>query len=160
MNTNKHKHLMNTGKHMYLTLGQAAKEAKKSKATISKYIKNGKLSVVEKGKDGFKIDPSELFRVFPLSEQQTVDNEQSQTLANSNILNESSSIKTLLEELQNDKEDYKRRLDNAEERITKLTETISQQTLLIADMRSASQKAAEQKEEATRRKGFWGWLVG
>lgn len=145
---------------MYLTLGQAAKEAKKSKATISKYIKNGNLSVVEKGKDGFKIDPSELFRVFPPSEQRTVDNEQSQTLANSRVLNDSLSVKTLIEELQNDKEDYKRRLDNAEERITKLTETISQQTLLIADMRSASQKAAEEQEQSTRRRGFWDWLVG
>jgi hypothetical protein len=49
----------------YYTLGMAAKAAGVSKTTISKAISNGKISVVEKHKDGFKIDPSELHRVFP-----------------------------------------------------------------------------------------------
>jgi cobalamin biosynthesis protein CobT len=50
----------------YYTLGMAAKAAGVSKTTISKAISNGKISVVEKHKDGFKIDPSELHRVFPM----------------------------------------------------------------------------------------------
>lgn len=50
----------------YYTLGLAAKAAGVSKTTISKAIANGKLSVVEKNKEGFKIDPSELHRVFPM----------------------------------------------------------------------------------------------
>jgi len=51
---------------MYLTLNQAAKAVKKSTSTISKYIKDGKLSVSEKTEDGsFRIDPAELYRVFP-----------------------------------------------------------------------------------------------
>lgn len=49
---------------MYLSLNQAAKETGKSKATISKYIRDGKLSVIEKSDSGYKIDPAELFRVF------------------------------------------------------------------------------------------------
>jgi hypothetical protein len=50
---------------MYLTLGQAAKEAGVAKSTISKALSSGKLSYREKNSDGYKIDPAELFRVFP-----------------------------------------------------------------------------------------------
>lgn len=50
---------------MTYTLGQAAKATGKSKSTISKALKNGVISA-EKGANGaFKIDPSELHRVFP-----------------------------------------------------------------------------------------------
>ena len=50
---------------MTYTLGQAAKATGKSKSTISKALKNGTISA-EKGENGaFKIDPSELHRVFP-----------------------------------------------------------------------------------------------
>ena len=50
---------------MYLSLGQAAKECGKSKATISKALKSGKLSFHKKTSAGYEIDPAELFRVFP-----------------------------------------------------------------------------------------------
>ena len=50
---------------MYLTLGQAAREAGVAKSTISKALASGKLSYREKNSDGYKIDPAELFRVFP-----------------------------------------------------------------------------------------------
>ena len=124
---------------MYLTLGQAAKESGKSKATISKYIKSGKLSFVEKTKDGFQIDPSELFRVFPKGKQLTGQSERSQTPVNTKVNSaeneEIKALKDTIAELRSDKEDYKNRLDNAEQRISKLTDTISQQTLLLTDMR-------------------------
>ncbi len=50
---------------MYFSLGQAAKEAGVAKSTISKALSSGKLSYTEKGTAGYKIDPAELFRVFP-----------------------------------------------------------------------------------------------
>jgi hypothetical protein len=49
----------------YYTLGQASRATGLSKTTISKAITSGKISVFEKSKEGFKIDPSELHRVFP-----------------------------------------------------------------------------------------------
>jgi len=49
----------------YFTIGQAAKETGKAKSTIKKSIDNGELSVTEKTARGFKIEASELFRVFP-----------------------------------------------------------------------------------------------
>ena len=50
---------------MYLSLGKAAKEAGVAKSTISKALSSGKLSYREKNPDGYKIDPAELFRVYP-----------------------------------------------------------------------------------------------
>lgn len=52
---------------MYLTLGQAAKATSKSKTTIANAIKNGRLSAVEKSSSGYKIDPAELNRVYPMT---------------------------------------------------------------------------------------------
>lgn len=49
----------------YMTLSQAAKETGKSKGTLSKALKEGKISYIEKSDSGYKIDPAELFRVYP-----------------------------------------------------------------------------------------------
>jgi hypothetical protein len=58
---------------MYLTLGQAAKEAGVAKSTISKALSSGKLSYREKNSDGYKIDPAELFRVYPKTAKTDAD---------------------------------------------------------------------------------------
>ena len=58
---------------MYLTLGQAAKEAGVAKSTISKALASGKLSYREKTSDGYKIDPAELFRVYPKQTKTAAD---------------------------------------------------------------------------------------
>ena len=68
----------------YLSLGQAAKESGRSKGTISKYIKSGKLSYVRKEGNQYRIDPAELFRVFPKEKQGTAQNEQTETHGNPN----------------------------------------------------------------------------
>lgn len=54
---------------MSYTLGEAAKATGKSKATLSKAIKSGKISAVKESSGAFKIDPSELFRVYPPNTQ-------------------------------------------------------------------------------------------
>jgi Helix-turn-helix domain len=56
---------------MHLSLSQAAKAANVSKSTISKYLKLGRLSYVEKVGDSYRIDPAELFRVFSQTGSQT-----------------------------------------------------------------------------------------
>lgn len=57
---------------MKLTLGQAAKEAGVSKATISRALKNGKISADREGNQ-YRIDPAELFRVFPKKVDETFE---------------------------------------------------------------------------------------
>jgi excisionase family DNA binding protein len=49
---------------MPLTLGQAATQAGRSKPTILKALKNGRLSGVKVGNE-WQIEPAELFRVYP-----------------------------------------------------------------------------------------------
>jgi hypothetical protein len=73
----------------YFTIGQAASETGKAKSTIKKAIDTGELSVSEKTPRGFKIEASELFRVFPKKQQERPRNdtfERSET-ANEHIEN-------------------------------------------------------------------------
>jgi len=58
---------------MYFSLGQAAKEAGVAKSTISKALSSGKLSYREKNPEGYKIDPAELFRVYPKTTKTDAD---------------------------------------------------------------------------------------
>jgi hypothetical protein len=56
---------------MSYTLGDASKASGKSKTTIHRAIKTGKISA-EKRKDGsYSIDPAELHRVFPIRSLET-----------------------------------------------------------------------------------------
>lgn len=64
---------------MGYTLGQAAKAVGKSKATLSKAIKSGKMSAVRQDDGSFSIDPSELHRVYPPTPPSTVHREQYET---------------------------------------------------------------------------------
>lgn len=48
-----------------LSLSQAAKATGRSKSTIGRAIKSGRLSAARNDDDTFSIDPSELFRAFP-----------------------------------------------------------------------------------------------
>lgn len=64
---------------MVYTLGKAAKATGKSKATISKAIKSGRISA-RKGDGGvYQIDPSELHRVYPPTPLDTGNLEQNET---------------------------------------------------------------------------------
>lgn len=63
---------MKNGTHF--TIGQAAKETGKAKSTIKKSIDSGELSVAEKTTRGFKIEASELFRVFPKKAEERSEN--------------------------------------------------------------------------------------
>jgi hypothetical protein len=50
---------------MVFTVGMAAKATGKSKSTISKAIKKGKISAARKPDGSYEIQPVELFRVYP-----------------------------------------------------------------------------------------------
>jgi hypothetical protein len=68
----------NDWKPLVYTLGEAAKLVGKSKSTISKALKSGKLSYEEKTSAGYQINGAELFRVYP-KPQETVANERLET---------------------------------------------------------------------------------
>lgn len=48
-----------------LSLSQAAKASGRSKSTIGRAIKSGRLSATRNDDETFSIDPAELFRAFP-----------------------------------------------------------------------------------------------
>ena len=50
---------------MRYTLGTAAKATGKTKTTIQRAIKSGKISAEKLSDGGYSIDPSELHRIFP-----------------------------------------------------------------------------------------------
>ena len=105
------------------TLGEAAKEIGKSKATLSKALKSGKLSYREKTESGYVIEASELFRAFPVNtknKKATVQTERSETP------NETGGLQVKLEILEQERgrerkqyedtiEDLRKRLDNSEQ---------------------------------------------
>jgi hypothetical protein len=127
---------------MLYTLGQAAKATGKSKATISKAIKSGRISA-KKGETGvFSIDPSELHRVYPV----TVEGEQKETHSTQQV---NSKDDGLIRELQ-------ARLEATQERLTD-KETV------IADLREDRDKWRQQATallEDKRPKGFFKRLLG
>lgn len=122
---------------MKLTLKQAAEQSGKSKSTIQRAIKKGKLSA-EKNDDGtYAIDPSELSRVYPATLTQHSD----EPLRNSDELLETK-VAMLEDQLSREREtvdDLRKRLDRAEERVYAL---------------SAPSQTTEPK------KGFWARVFG
>lgn len=127
---------------MVYTLGEAAKATGKSKSTISKAIKSGRISA-KKGETGtFEIDPSELYRVYPA----TVENRQEATPQTSKV---DSKDVGLIRELQ-------ARLEATQERLTD-KETV------ISDLREDRDRWRQQATallEDKRPKGFLKRLFG
>ncbi len=62
------------------SMGEAARQAGVSKATIHRHIKSGKLSAARKDDGSYAIDPAELFRAYPAPKQpETVSVRQHET---------------------------------------------------------------------------------
>ena len=57
---------------MQLSLSAAAKEVDRSKSTLSRAIKAGRLSATRYEDGSYQIDPAELYRVFPIPVPQLV----------------------------------------------------------------------------------------
>ena len=98
---------------MVYTLGEAAKACGKSKATISKAIKNGKISAKRNDNNSFSIEPVELHRVYP-SVSVTVDSERSETLEKTDEHDELVQLRERVEQMQ-------MRIDEKDQRISQLS---------------------------------------
>jgi DNA-binding transcriptional MerR regulator len=131
---------------MKLTLGQAAKAAEVNKATLSRYIKQGKISA-EKQQDGsYRIEPSELDR---LKDMRVADNRQGNPHVQQSVTFPAThalqvEISLLRERLQ----EKDRVIDDLREERDAWRQQLQSQTLLLTDDR---QKKAP---------SLWGWLTG
>lgn len=118
---------------MAYTLGEAAKATRKSKSTISKAIKNGRISARKDETGTFHIDPSELHRVY----LPAVHSEQNETPANTT---EKADIDGTIRELEARLEAARERLIDKEAVIADLKEDRDrwrqQATALLTDQRT------------------------
>lgn len=147
---------------MAYTLGEAAKASGKSKATISKAIKSGRLSAVKQDTGVFRIEAAELHRVYP----KTVDGNQDRTRQTVAQTPENTpSVKEL-----------QARLEAAQERLTDRDTVIAdlredrdrwrqQATALLADQRPVPQPVTEPVPQpdlpvVQPPKGLWKRLFG
>ena len=137
------------------TLGAAAKASGKSKATISKAIKSGRLSALKDEMGVYRIEPAELNRVYPFN----VDGKQDRT---ARTPKETPEKEDSFRELQARLEAAHERLADKEALIADLREDRDrwrqQATALLADQRSGP--GPEQQQPEPRRKGFWRRLFG
>lgn len=147
------------GNSTYLTLGQAAEMCGWSKGALSKAIKSGKMSVHEKTKAGFQLDPAEVLRVFP-KKTETSLNEQSETPKKHSVNSAVSvEVDALRQQIATAELERTREREQLTDRIESLQEMLSdekserrQLTALLSDQR---EKGAE-----PQRKGFWKRLRG
>jgi hypothetical protein len=114
---------------MKYTLNKAAKLSGRAKSTISKAIKDGRLSADKNSNGGYEIDGSELHRVFPFPvEDQTpaptsnTKGEQANTPSDADLLSlKVTMLEAALETAHETVTDLRKRLDKADDRLTALT---------------------------------------
>lgn len=112
---------------MQLTLGKAAQQTGKSKSTLTRAIKSGRLSAVRTDDGSYLIDTSELFRVWPATGSATADTppvEQPPATQNDSLAVLQVRLEAAQAALDRERElnsDLSRRLDRSEERILQLT---------------------------------------
>lgn len=130
-----------------LSLIQAAKATGRSKSTIHRAIKSGRLSAARQDDGSYAIQPAELFRAFPTEPQEPPEMGQSGTGDEPKNTDDGAAVLAvkvamLSEQLERERdtvEDLRRRLDRAEERLLAL---------------------APPRVEEGRRKGLWARLWG
>lgn len=128
---------------MAYTLGEAAKATGKSKATISKAIKSGRISAFKDETGTFHIDPAELHRVYA----PTVSFEHEETQGK------------LVSKAEND--GYIREL---QARLEAVQERLADKETVISDLREDRDKWRQQATallvDQRPKSGFWAQLIG
>lgn len=138
----------------FLTLSQAAKRVGKSKATISKAIANGRLSVAKRDSNGFKIDPAELFRVFtPVCSV----NGQTERKERASERGERPQVNTPMDP---EKEILKARLQAAEQRATDLERLVSDYRRIVDKLLLPGPVQVNETPQETKprkKRSWWRW---
>ena len=116
---------------MSYTLGEAAKATGKSKPTIQRAIKSGRISAERKADGSYEIDPAELHRVFPplsVTSNDTGEMKQSVPPVTPAVLQaELDGLRGEMEQVKSERDDLRRRLDMESEERRKLTALLTDQ---------------------------------
>jgi hypothetical protein len=109
-----------------LTLGQAAKQAGKSKTALANAIKEGRIYAARLPNGQYQIDPSELFRVYPpVNLKGHLDSQVDSKLDcqgghhltpadTTPLQRETELLREMMEQLKDERDDLRRRLDTTE----------------------------------------------
>jgi len=99
------------GRKQMLTLTESSKETGLTRSAIFKAIKSGRLSANKNNKGEFLIDPAELFRVYKPVNKEMLPSEQLATHKETQETAELSMMKRLLAQIESERGDLRRRLD-------------------------------------------------
>lgn len=125
-----------------LSLSQAAKLTEKSKSTINRAIKTGKLSAIRHEDGSYSIDPAELSRVFKLEPKEGSERSSLEPEAN-RLLERIEVLEAMLNREREISVDLKEDRDRWRQ----------QATALLTDQRPIT----SQEPERLARRGWWPW---
>jgi hypothetical protein len=135
---------------MHYTLGSAAKATGKSKPTIQRAIKSGKMSAIKNEDGSYIIDPAELHRVFQTvthDSNDTGDMKQNDTpIFNSALQHGFDALHELVDNLKNERDDLRRRLDNSEIARMKNEEELRRLTMMLTHQPESGQAKPEPEQ--------------
>jgi hypothetical protein len=125
---------------MQHTLGSAAKLTGKSKSTLLRAIKSGRLSGTQDDNGNYQIETSELLRVFPATVRDASSDAPRTPQRNGAEQAELEGLRALADERQRTIDDLRRRLDQEGEERRKIMAILTDQT--------------------AKPRGFWAKLTG
>lgn len=132
-----------------LTAGEAAKLVGKSVPTITRAIKNGKLSATPRKPKGWDIDRSELFRVFsPV----TIETNNKGSMLEVDTPLKDSALQAKLEVMEQRFSDAQATIDDLRIRLDAESRERRQLTALVTDQR--------QTVPISQKRGLWARLIG
>jgi len=138
------------------TLGAAARACGRSKATISRAIKSGRISAARNEDGGYVIDPAELHRVYPATGDTTVAVKQSDTPNGSDATPSPETV--ALQRLLDEKD---ARIADQAEVITDLRKRLDLLTALLTHRQAGSVPAAGSPSFTAPRSPWWRrWFRG
>lgn len=133
---------------MRYTLGEAAKATGKSKPTIQRAIKSGKISAYKNENGAYEIEPSELHRIYEVKQGNTKDNHHMKQ----NVTHESNSM------LQAEIDALRRELEQNQLERERERELMHQQIELYKDRLDRADQDKDRLAsllENHQSKGFW-----
>lgn len=148
----------------FLTLSQAARVTSKSKSTLNRAIKTGRLSAIRNEDGTFSIDPSELARVFPKNDkehQESAPQERQEERLGTQHLSKITMLEKLLER---EREALAREREVSTDLKEDRDRWRAQATGLLSDLRTAQDKGisveAHESSPNLPHRGFWKRLFG
>lgn len=144
----------------FLTLSQAAKATSKSKSTLDRAIKSGRLSATRNENGTFSIDPSELARVFPLNAPERSKSAQQERVEERYGTDNSGKIAMLEQLLEREREALSREREVSEDLKEDRDRWRAQATGLLSDLRTAQEQTAPAISPKTPPKTFWKRIFG